>query len=109
MMKKTLQEHRETVIALAGRGEVILAINHLEKFEGMSHDEIIDLLVDCGAGQEVENNLHKFSDLHLSTVKTLIKRGVAATVWQNIDIFDPLQHSQIKTLLIMGGYAHTVS
>ena len=107
-MKKSLQEYKEMVIALAGRGEVVLAINHLEMFGDLSHDEIISLLIDCGAGQEVEKNLQKFSDLHLSSVKKLIERGVASTVRRNIALFDPLEREEIKTLLIMKGYASTV-
>ena len=66
-MTKNLTAYREMIIALAGKGEVILAINNLAMFDNLSHDEIVLLLLDCGAGQEVEKNLHKFSDLHLST------------------------------------------
>jgi hypothetical protein len=107
-MKKDLQEYRDMIIALAGRGEVILAIDHLELFPDLSQDEIVALLVDCGAGQEVEKNLHKFSDLHFSSVKKLIERGVANTVWRNIALFDATEHHEIKTLLITKGYANTV-
>lgn len=107
-MKKSLQEHKEMLIALAGKGEVVSAINDLERFGDLSHDEIISLLVDCGAGQEVEKSLHKFSNLHLITVKKLIERGVASSVWRNIHLFDPLDHEEIKKLLMTKGYANTV-
>jgi len=107
-MTKNLSEYRDMIIALAGRGEVTLAINNLEMFGDLSHDEIIALLVDCGAGQEVEKNLHKFSDLHLETAKKLIARGVANTVWKNIHVFSANSHEEIKKLLIANGYANTV-
>lgn len=107
-MKKNIQEYRDMIIALAGRGEVILAITNLEMFGDLSHDEIISVLVDCGAGQEVEKNLQKFSNLHLETVKKLIQRGVANSVWKNIHVFDANDHDEIKKLLITKGYANTV-
>ena len=66
----------------------------------MTHDEIVVLFLDCGAGQEIEKNLHKFSGLHFSTVKKLVMRGVAATVWKNLSCFDPKDHQKIRSLLI---------
>ncbi|MDD2537713.1 MAG: hypothetical protein PHU61_04480 [Candidatus Absconditabacteria bacterium] len=102
------KEYRDRIISLAGRGEVIEAINHLERFSGMSHREIISLFLDCGAGQEIEKNLYKFSNLTAETVKHLIKRGVANTVRQYLDSFAPSDHEHIKTLLIEHGYADTV-
>ena len=103
-----MKAYRDMIIALAGRGEVTLAVNNLEMFGDLSHDAIIALLVDCGAGQEVEKNLHKFSNLHLETVKKLITRGVAHTVWRNISVFSANDHDEIKSLLLAKGYANTV-
>ncbi|MDR0282895.1 MAG: hypothetical protein LBI53_06535 [Candidatus Peribacteria bacterium] len=96
------------IIGLAGKGETIQAINNLSRFEGLTHDEIVVLFVDCGAGQEIEKNLHKFSGLHISTVEKLITRGVATTVWKNISCFDPKDHQKIRSLLIDNGYSNTV-
>jgi len=107
-MKKSIKDYRDMIIALAGRGETTLAINNLEMFGDLSHDEIIVLLVDCGAGQEVEKGLHNFSNLHKETVKKLIARGVANTVRRNIHVFDPNDHDEIRKLLLSKGYANTV-
>jgi hypothetical protein len=107
-MRTHLQTYKDMIIALAGRGEVILAINDLTMFGDLSQDEIVAVLVDCGAGQEVEKNLHKFSNLHLNTAKKLIQRGVAHTIWRNIEVFDPNDRDEIKTLLLSKGYANTV-
>lgn len=107
-MKTHQHNYRDMIIALAGRGEVILAINDLSMFGDLSQDEVITMLVDCGAGQEVEKNLHKFSNLHLSTAKKLIQRGVASTIRKNIHAFAATDHDEIKHLLLTKGYANTV-
>ena len=107
-MSKSLQSYKDLIISLIGRGDVISAINNLSIFGDLSHNEIVTLLLDCGAGQEVEKNLHKFSDLTLSTAEKLIERGVANTVWRNISHFETSSHEAIKLLLMSKGYANTV-
>ena len=107
-MSTPLQVCKDLIISLVGKGEVILAINDLSFFGNLSHKEIITLLLDCGAGQEVEKNLYKFSDLDISTAEQLIERGVAHTVRRSISCFQKTDHEDIKQLLISKGYGNTL-
>lgn len=99
-----MQKYIDIITALNWRWTAWTLLNDLNFFEWMNCNDIVNLYIKCGAGQDIEKNLYKLNNLTLETAKILIQRWASATMAHNMDSFLESDREEIKSLLAKYGY-----
>lgn len=94
-----MEKYINEITRLNWRWEAWMLLDHLDFFEWMDCNQIVDLYLDNWAWQDIVKKLHKLYGLTIDTAKHLIRRGVSDSIRDNLNSFIESDREKVKELV----------